>query len=182
MQTLHQIDDNGRRSPPDLAVPISEAVKTSFLSGDPACLSASIAAIEQERERDFENSRDFVRIGRQSKALRQQSDHRLDVKTGAGEVAIQITCHRDERRRNSGFLHGLAQRRLYRVEIMRFTASAGKADLTPMARETFCSLGKEQCRSSLRGIARNNRQQYRGANCAKIRRLSMRSEEVIGMA
>src|ERR1700734_294522 len=66
---LAQVHHDGRGGAPDVMALIAERIKFACCALPFASLAFAIRGVQQERKRDFEDLRDFVRVGHKRKSL-----------------------------------------------------------------------------------------------------------------
>src|SRR5260370_29704458 len=121
-------------SPDDLP-PVANRVTLAHVTVQTPVVMAAIARVAQRGERDVENLGDLLRIGSQIELPVNHPDERRHRYIGAaGRAPGKSAKHLDALRVESDFLLRFAQCRRQQILVATLEASAGKGDLSAMAR------------------------------------------------
>src|SRR5215469_3426025 len=104
-----QTHENGRCRAPDIVTLIGESIELAPVALPFAGVSLAVRGIEQEGERDLEDFRDFLRIGKRRKPPGQKPDDREDGEAGARLVGVEKSGNRNKACGYPGLLMRLAQ-------------------------------------------------------------------------
>src|SRR5687768_5697182 len=154
-----EIHQHARGRAPDHAVLVLEYVVAHGLPLELARAALAVALVQQESERNLEDLRHLMRIGRQRERRGEQADHRRHHIAGPGAVIRQPRQHFNAFRPQPDLLFNLAQGGELGARVAWLGTAAGEGDLAGMAAQVRGALRKEHAQRLGMG---DDRDEHRG--------------------